>query len=101
MAKLEEITEGVSIEGVVADRPVTVVHVKWFGGHALELTYKIEQTGTIGHEVVQHLQAILGADVKITLDIEADIPDGVPDQIVRIISENARTLRFESFGFEE
>ena len=36
-----------------------------------------------------------------TAKVWADIPDGVPDQIVRIISENARTLKFESFGFEE
>lgn len=52
MAQLEEITEGVTIEGVIADSPVTVVHVKWFGGHALELTYKIEQTGTVGNRLL-------------------------------------------------
>jgi len=52
MAKLEEITEGVAIEGVVADSPITVVHVKWFGGHAVELTYKIEQTGTVGNRLL-------------------------------------------------
>ena len=44
---------------------------------------------------------VLGVDVKITLDIEADIPDGVPDQVVRVVSENARTLKFEAFGFED
>ena len=43
---------------------------------------------------------VFGVDVKITLDIEADIPDGVPDHVVRIVSENARTLKFENFGFE-
>ena len=59
------------------------------------------KAGTIGQEVVQHLQALLGADVQITLDIEADVPDGVPDQVVRTVSENACTLKFESFGFEE
>ena len=59
------------------------------------------EAGTIGQEVIQHLQALLGADVRITLDIEADVPEGVPDRIVRIVAENARTLKFESFGFEE
>jgi len=52
MAQLEEITEGVTIEGVIADSPVTVVHVKWFGGHAIELTYKIEQTGTVSNRLL-------------------------------------------------
>lgn len=59
------------------------------------------EAGTVGQEVVQHLQALLGADVRITLDIEVDVAGGVPDQVVRIVSENAHTLKFESFGFEE
>ena len=52
MAQLEEIREGVTLEGIIADSPVTVVHVKWFGGHALELTYKIEETGTVGNRLL-------------------------------------------------
>jgi len=59
------------------------------------------EAGTIGQEVVQHLQALLDADVQITLDIEVDVPDGIPDHVVRIVSENAKTLRFENFGFEK
>ena len=57
--------------------------------------------GTIGQEIVQHLQGLLGADVEITLDIRVDVPDGIPDQVVRIVSENAKTLKFDNFGFEE
>jgi len=50
---------------------------------------------------MQHLQALLRANVQITLDIEANVPEGIPDQAVRIVPENAKTLKFESFGFEE
>ena len=39
--------------------------------------------------------------VEITLDIRVDVPDGIPDQVVRIVSENAKTLKFDNFGFEE
>jgi hypothetical protein len=56
--------------------------------------------GTIMDEVVRHLTAIYGADVQVTLEIQATIP-AVPDDIKRTIEENCRTLRFESFGFEE
>ncbi len=28
------------------------MYVKWFGGHAVELTYKIEQTGTVGNRLL-------------------------------------------------
>jgi hypothetical protein len=40
------------------------------------------------------------ADVKLTLEIEADAPEGVPDDIQRILTENCHTLKFTSHGFE-
>ena len=36
-----------------------------------------------------------------TLEIEADIPDSAPEQVVRIVTENSRTLKFEVSVFEE
>ena len=36
-----------------------------------------------------------------TLEIEANIPDGAPEQVVRTVTENSRTLKFEVSGFEE
>jgi hypothetical protein len=50
--------------------------------------------------VVQHLSSLLGAEVTITLEITAQIPEGTPDHVVRTVSENARTLNFNGFGFE-
>jgi len=44
---------------------------------------------------------MIGADVKVTLEISAQVPDGVSDQIVRIETENSRTLGFNSHGFEK
>ena len=43
----------------------------------------------------------MGADVNVTLEIEANIPDGAPEQVVRTVIENSRTLKFEVSGFEE
>jgi len=40
-------------------------------------------------------------NVIVTLEIQADIPIGVPEAMVRTITENCRTLKFEGFGFEE
>ena len=57
--------------------------------------------GAIAEEVVQHLTGLVGADVEVTLEIRADIPDGVPDKAVRDVTENCRTLKFESYGFEK
>ncbi len=41
------------------------------------------------------------SDVKVTLEIQAQIPEGAPENIVRIVTENARTLKFTGQGFEE
>jgi len=56
--------------------------------------------GKINEEVVKHLTMILGANVQVTLEIHADIPSGVPDETVRTVTENCRTLKLEDFGFE-
>ena len=38
MAKLEEITVGSSVKGIIGDEPVTIVAVQWYGSNVLEIT---------------------------------------------------------------
>jgi len=57
--------------------------------------------GQVTEEVLQHLTTLPGGKVKVTVEIEADIPDGVPDDVQRVITENCQTLRFKTHGFEE
>jgi len=40
MAKLEDLTRGASVKGILPDCLVTVIDVKWYGSAAIELTYK-------------------------------------------------------------
>jgi len=54
----------------------------------------------IADEVIAHLAGIVGAKVKVTLEVEAEIPSGAPDHVVRTVTENGRTLKFTSQGFE-
>lgn len=54
----------------------------------------------IADEVIAHLTSLPGATIKVTLEIEASIPSGTPENTVRIVTENARTLKFTSQGFE-
>lgn len=54
----------------------------------------------IADEVIAHLVGQVGADVKVTLEIEATLPNGAPEQLVRTVTENSRALKFESQGFE-
>jgi hypothetical protein len=57
--------------------------------------------GKIADEVLTHLVGLLGSLVRVTLEIEAEIPAGVPDNVVRTVTENSRTLKFATnSGFE-
>lgn len=55
----------------------------------------------IGEEVIAHLVGLLGADVTITMEIEAEVDAGFPEKVVRTVTENGRTLKFTQQGFEK
>src|SRR6266571_2065623 len=59
------------------------------------------EAGKIMEEIVKHLTTLYEANVQVTLEIQANIPGGVTDDIVRTVTENCRTLKFESAEFEE
>jgi len=39
------------------------------------------------------------ANVEVTIEIQATVPDGFPPNVVRTISENCRTLKFTQQEF--
>ena len=49
--------------------------------------------GRIAEEIVAHLSSLMGAEVTVTLDIAALVPNGVPGNVVRIVRENCSALR--------
>ena len=55
----------------------------------------------LAQEVLPHLAAAEGGRLRIRVEIEADAPDGFSPETVRVVSENAATLRFEESGFEQ
>jgi hypothetical protein len=74
---------------------------RFHGSVNLDPTRVGRDAGRIGDEVIAHLVGLVGSDVKVTLEIEAEIPNGAPDNVVRTVTENSRTLKFTSQGFEE
>jgi hypothetical protein len=178
MSRLEELTPGARVRGILPDALITVVNVQWFGDNALEHVYRdgggkvatqllyrddeppieiAEQgrpwgyrervpdppppppppdddgvdrqprppeprppkaptryhgsvrldatragrdAGRIADEVLAHLVGLVGADVTVTLEIEATIPGGAPEHVVRTVTQNGRDLKFTSGGFE-
>lgn len=51
MTRLEELTPGTSVKGVLIDQIVTVVQARWIGSATLELTYK-DSAGRLGSELL-------------------------------------------------
>lgn len=56
--------------------------------------------GTINQEILSHLTGLVGANCDIRLEVQINVPDGIDDDVVRTISENANTLNC-NYGFEE
>lgn len=73
---------------------------RFHGTAALDPTRTGRDAGRIADEVISHLVGLVGANVRVTLEIEAEIPGGAPDNVVRTVTENSRTLKFSSLGFE-
>lgn len=80
---------------------VATVPKRFYGRIQLDPVRMSTDAGKVHQEVIQHLAALLGADVEISLEIRAIIPGGAPDHVVRTVTENSRTLGFASFEFEE
>jgi superfamily II DNA or RNA helicase len=85
MVKLENLTPGSSLRGILTEGLVTVVSVQWYGSDALELTYK-DAAGKLGSELIYR-------DSEAALEIvEAGRPwsfDGDADRF-RLVSEAYR-----------
>lgn len=74
---------------------------RFHGSVQLDATRVGRDASRIAEEVISHLAGLVGADVKVTLEIEAQLPEGASDQLVRTVTENCRVLKFGSQGFEE
>ena len=74
---------------------------RFHGTVILDHTRVGRDASRIADEVVAHLSSLVGAQVTVALEVEAAIPGGASDQVVRTVTENARTLKFTSQGFEK
>ncbi|QQR73412.1 MAG: DUF499 domain-containing protein [Holophagales bacterium] len=90
-------------EGVTSPSPLSrpAPPTRFHGGVTLDPERVGRDASRIAEEVIAHLVGLVGADVRVTLEIEARTAAGVPHHIVRTVTENCRTLGFESQGFEE
>ena len=73
---------------------------RFYGSVELDPLRVGRDASQIAEAIIQHLAGLVHANVEVRLDIQAEIPDGAPDEVVRTVTENARTLKFDRHGFE-
>ncbi len=74
---------------------------RFHGTVTLDATRVGRDASRVAEEVIAHLTGLVGASVAVTLEIEAQIPSGASDHIVRTVTENCRTQKFMNQGFEK
>ena len=73
---------------------------RFHGSVVLDSARVGRDAGRIADEVLSHLSGLVGSNVRVTLEIEAEVPSGATEEVVRVVTENARTLKFATQGFE-
>jgi len=89
---------GAAVQGVASREPTPPR--RFYGTVVLDAVRAGADAGKIAQEVIAHLAGLPGAQVRVTLEIEATVPGGIPARVVRTVTENSRTLRFSSQDFE-
>jgi predicted AAA+ superfamily ATPase len=88
-------------DGPSPGKPVVRTPNRFHGTVVVDPARVGRDAGRIADEVISHLVGLVGSEVTVTIEIEARIPSGAPDNVVRTVTENSRTLKFTSQGFEE
>jgi len=94
-------TEQVAKEPVIQEGTTPTPKVISFHGSAdvAPATAKMRLV-QIAEEIISVMANDPSADIKITVEIQADFPDGAKDQTKRAVSENANTLGFNHAEWE-
>jgi predicted AAA+ superfamily ATPase len=74
---------------------------RFHGTVALDPARVGRDAANVAEAVIAYLSGQPGAEVRVTMEIEVNLPDGASDHVVRTVTENSQTLRFSSHAFEE
>ncbi|GGK73387.1 DUF499 domain-containing protein [Streptomyces flaveus] len=90
-----------SLSSLAPEGPAPARHARFFGSYPMDAERIGKDFTKFIEEILPHLRSVPGAEVRLRLEVEAHSPDGYPEDKVRVVTENARTLKFEPYGFED
>lgn len=103
-ADLSPLPQGQAATGNPIERPpapsAPKLPTRFYGVVEVDATRLGRDAGRIAQEVLSHLTGLQDAEVTVTIDIQAKVPEGLDQPVVRAVSENCRVLKFRSHGFE-
>ncbi len=82
--------------GVVEPKAST----RFFGVYEVDPERYSRDLNRLSQEILQHLSSIDGVDLDITIEIHAAVKEGFAADKIRVILENARSLKFKNSSFE-
>jgi len=80
--------------------PVPAKAKSFHGNVTINATTAKMRLVQVAEEIIAALAADPNAEVKISVEIQANFPNGAQDQTKRAVSENARTLGFKNADWE-
>ena len=89
-------TSVITTPGVVEPKAST----RFFGVYEVDPERYSRDLNRLSQEILQHLSSIDGVDLDITIEIHAAVKEGFAADKIRVILENARSLKFKNSSFE-
>lgn len=81
-------------------KPAVAPH-RFHGTVAIDVHDPIGNFSEIVQNVIEHFSSQYGTEVSLSLDIEARRGEGFETKIIRVVRENATTLKFKTAEFED
>jgi len=80
--------------------PSKLLQTRYHGSVQLDAQRLTSQVDQIVDEILQHLTSLTGCEVRVSLEVHAWRREGFDEATLRTVTENSRTLKFDTFGFE-
>jgi len=105
------VTPPIDLPGGTAPAPTSVTttpgvvepkaSTRFFGVYEVDPERYSRDLNRLSQEILQHLSSIDGVDLDITIEIHAAVKEGFAADKIRVILENARSLKFKNSSFEQ
>ena len=92
---------GKSTQTILVGEPKPEEYHRFYGTVKIDPLRVGRDVNSIADEVIQLLTKEKDAEVEITLEIRAVLPKGADEKLRRDVTENCRTLKFDSSEFEK